>query len=102
MCQGGRGSKMNALHSGEFGAGSFLTTLPPAESECLARAFQLRRYGNGEIIFSEGNQCAVLHVVKLGRVKLIQSNKGKEHLLAFAGPGDALDVVPLLDSGPHT
>ncbi len=93
---------MNALQSGEFGAGSFLTKLSSTELECLARAFQPRCYGNGEVIFSEGNQCIGLFVVKLGQVKLIQSNKGKEHLLAFAGPGDALDVVPLLDGGPHT
>ncbi len=93
---------MNSLQSGEFGTGSFLKKLPSTELECLTRAFQLRGYGNGEIIFGEGNSCAGLFVVKLGQVKLIQSNKGKEHLLAFAGPGDALDVVPLLDGGPHT
>ncbi len=93
---------MNALRSGEDKSLSFLAKLPCREFDCIVRALQSRHYGNGEIVFSEGNPCAGMYIVKTGRVKLIRAGKDKEQLLDIAGEGDPLDLVPLLDGGPHT
>ncbi len=76
--------------------------LSPDELECVSRALEIRRYGNGETLFSEGSSCAGLYLLKLGRVRLLRSSGDKQQLLTLAGPGDPLDLVPLLDEGPHT
>ncbi len=76
--------------------------LANGELERVVRAAQVRRYGNGEVIFSEGNPSAGLYVLRSGRARLLTRARDKEHLLAIVSPGDSPDLVPLLDGGPHT
>ncbi len=79
-----------------------LAHLTEAELARVARAVQERRYENGETIFAEGNPCVGMYILKTGRVKLLRSSKQKEQLLALVKAGEPLDLVPLLDGGPHT
>lgn len=80
----------------------FLAHLRAAELEALARAMEPRALANRQIIFREGSPCLGLYIVKTGQVKLIQTRKEKEQLLAIVRAGDPLDLVPFLDNGPHS
>ncbi len=76
--------------------------LSPRALESVTRAFEARPYPTGQTIFAEGSTCLGLYLVKFGRVKLLWSNTSRQQLLSLAGPGEPLDLVPLLDGGPHT
>ncbi|MGE5140787.1 MAG: Crp/Fnr family transcriptional regulator [Rudaea sp.] len=93
---------MENISSGPSDSGVHFSTTFAQDLTRTGCTFEVRRYANGEVIFSEGNPCAGLYVVKLGRVKLLRSSDDKQQLLALAAPGDPLDLVPLLDGGPHT
>jgi CRP/FNR family transcriptional regulator len=80
----------------------FLAHLRAAELETLARAMEVRAFANRQIIFREGSPCSGLYIVKVGQVKLIQTRKDKEQLLAIVRAGEPLDLVPFLDNGPHS
>ncbi len=92
----------NVSCSGEFASFALLANLPPRDLAHVTRAFQVLKYGNGEIVFGEGRPCTGLYLVKTGMVKLLRSSKDKQHLFAIAKEGEILDLVPLLDNGPHT
>lgn len=61
-----------------------------------------RRYGEGEIIFLEGDPCAGLCIVEKGRVKLFKvSQEGREQIVKLLGPGEFFNEVAVLDGGPN-
>lgn len=73
-----------------------------AELKPIALAMQERSYTNRKSIFREGSPCFGMYVIKTGQVKLVQTRKEKEQLLAILGAGEPLDLVPFLDNGPHS
>lgn len=79
-----------------------LQGLSQSELETLASRAQEHRYRARAVIFQAGEVCTHLYLVRSGQVKLYQAGPTKMHTLALLGPGDALDVIPLLDDGPHT
>ncbi|MGE5139071.1 MAG: cyclic nucleotide-binding domain-containing protein, partial [Rudaea sp.] len=83
---------MENIPSGPSDSGVHLSATFAQDLTRTGCTFEVRRYANGEVIFSEGNPCAGLYVVKLGRVKLLRSSDDKQQLLALAAPGDPLDL----------
>jgi CRP/FNR family cyclic AMP-dependent transcriptional regulator len=60
------------------------------------------RYGEGEIIFLEGDPCAGLCIIEEGRVKLFKvSQEGREQIVKLLGPGEFFNEVAVLDGGPN-
>lgn len=54
----------------------------------IERESQAKTYCRGQIIFKQGQTADAAYVVKLGSVKLIRNNHGREQLLETVKPGD--------------
>ncbi len=72
--------------------------LTPQELDELCRGAELRRFSEGEVIFSEGDAGDGLYVVESGEVKLsAKLEVSAQHLLSIMGPGDFFGELALLD-----
>ena len=87
-------------------AGNILTTtdilaasplfhgLPPEQLAAVVAIAVEKRYGRGEIIFTEGDDGAGFYLVADGKVKIFKlSPGGKEHILHIFGPGEPFGEV---------
>lgn len=78
----------------------YFASLAPAVLEGVAALARRRTANAGEVLFLEGEPCAGLFIVQSGRVKISRmSPEGREHILHFAGPGEAFNDVPVFDGG---
>src|SRR5581483_10813638 len=61
-----------------------------------------RLFTAGELLFSEGQACAGLHIVKTGRVRIFKTSaSGREHVLSIEGPGASVAELPVFDGGNY-
>ena len=61
-----------------------------------------RRYGPGQNLFCEGDACAGLFVLLVGRVKICKTSaSGREIALHMESAPGTLAEVPLFDGGPY-
>ena len=61
-----------------------------------------RKYGAGELVFSEGDPCAGLYVVQSGNVRIFKSSAGgREQVLSIDGPGSSIAELPVFDGGNY-
>jgi CRP-like cAMP-binding protein len=75
--------------------------MPPDWIQLLAECVQLRRWTTGEILQIEGDAPRAMYIILSGRMKIIRiSAQGREQVLHVAGPGDHVNMVPLIDEGP--
>jgi CRP-like cAMP-binding protein len=59
-------------------------------------------YRANQIVFLEGEACAGLHLLVMGRARIYRmSLGGREQVLAVLGPGDSCNEVPAVDGGPN-
>ena len=66
----------------------------------IARGTQLVRFNRGEIIFWEGEECAGLHMIEKGSVKLFKlSPHGRELVIRVLEEGATFNEVPVFDDG---
>ncbi len=76
--------------------------LTDAEIDFLCARTGSRSYAAGELLFSEGEACAGLHIVAAGRVRIFKvSANGREHVLAIEGPGSSIAELPVFDGGKY-
>jgi CRP/FNR family transcriptional regulator len=79
----------------------WLTALDDAALQRLAAVTSLRRFGAGEMIFMEGDQPPFLFVVQRGWLKAVKlSAEGREQILDFVGPGQAINLAPIFAEQP--
>ena len=65
--------------------------LTETQLEFLTARIVEKKYGSGEIIFSEGDPCAGLYIVQAGNVRIYKSAaSGREQVLAIEGPGSSI------------
>lgn len=70
--------------------------------EQLASDTHLQRYLPGEAIFWEGNDCAGLHIISRGSVKLFKiSPQGRQMVMKTFEGGDSFNEVPIFDGGSN-
>lgn len=70
--------------------------------EKLAQETLLQRYQPGESIFWEGNNCAGLHIIQTGSVKLFKiSSQGRQMVMKTFEDGDSFNEVPIFDGGTN-
>ena len=68
----------------------------------LAAHFVRRRYGHGELLFSEGDPCRGLYIIESGKLRIFKSSpNGREQVLAVEGPGGSVAELPVFDGGPY-
>jgi len=61
-----------------------------------------RTCSSGEVILLEGEPCQAVYFVVQGVVRNYRlSPEGREHVLAYLGPGEPFNLVPALDGGPY-
>ncbi len=61
-----------------------------------------RTFSPGQMIISEGEPCQAVYFVAQGVVRTCRlSLEGREHVLAYLGPGESFNLVPVLDGGPN-
>lgn len=61
-----------------------------------------RTFSPAQMIISEGEPCQAVYFVVRGVVRVHRlSLEGREHVLAYLGPGEFFNLVPVLDGGPN-
>ena len=61
-----------------------------------------RTFSSGQMIVSEGEPCQAVYFVARGVVRIHRlSLEGREQVLAYLGPGESFDLVPVLDGRPN-
>lgn len=74
-----------------------------AELDALLRTAAVEIFPRRAMLFHEGDPGGSLYVILSGRVKVSAfSSEGRECVLSFAGPGEVLGEITLLDGGPRT
>jgi CRP-like cAMP-binding protein len=76
--------------------------LTDAELNFLVQRTVLRKFDDGEMIFSEGDPCPGLYVIESGFVKIFKTSpSGREQVLAIDGPGHSIAELPVFDGGNY-
>lgn len=61
-----------------------------------------RRFGAGELVFSEEEPCSGLFVVQKGVVRIFKNSpSGREHTLEIHNAGSSIAELPVFDGGPY-
>jgi CRP/FNR family transcriptional regulator, cyclic AMP receptor protein len=75
----------------------------PARLIPLAGRAFLRRFGAGQVLFTEGEPSDHLYVVRSGRVRiLVRSVHGDDMTLSVLGPGDVIGELSMIDGQPRS
>lgn len=81
---------------------SLFSGLSERELSFLLERVVSRKYSSGEIVFSEGEQCAGLYVVESGSIRIFKSSAaGREQVLSIEGPGGSVAELPVFDGGNY-
>ena len=76
--------------------------LTDAEMQALSPRVTNRRFGRGESLFTEGEQCSGLFLVASGKIRIFKlSAAGREQVLAIEGPGSSFAELPVFDGGKY-
>jgi len=76
--------------------------LSDAELKFLSDRAVPRRYGSGELIFSEGDPCAGLYIVETGDVRIFKTSAGgREQVLTIEHAGNSVAELPIFDGGNY-
>jgi CRP/FNR family transcriptional regulator len=85
-----------------LGKTALLAGLSTAELQSLAALTTRKRFSAGELLFSEGEPCAGLHIVSSGKVRIFKTSaSGREQVLAVEGQGGSVAELPVFDGGPY-
>ncbi len=95
-------ASLNASRVAALKKVALLADLDESDLQILAAAAVPRRYGPGEMVFSEGDPCEGLYVVESGLVKLFKvSASEREQVLTLEGPGASVAELPVFDGGNY-
>ena len=76
--------------------------LSESELTFLSARVGQRKFGEGELIFSEGEPCSGMYVVESGNVRIFKSSPGgREQVLSIDGPGGSVAELPVFDGGNY-
>jgi CRP/FNR family transcriptional regulator len=81
---------------------ALLSSLSAAELQLLTGRTVRKRLRAGELLFSEGEPCAGLHIIARGRVRIFKTSVGgREQVLAVNEPGESVAELPVFDGGDY-
>ena len=90
-----------ALTAQDLALVPLLADLDESVREDLARVSDRRTYAAGQLVILEGEPCVQVCFVLDGLVRVRQlSADGREHVLAYLGPGGTCNLIAALDGGP--
>jgi CRP/FNR family cyclic AMP-dependent transcriptional regulator len=76
--------------------------LEPVALQRIAPHMHEQTLAPGQVAVWEGEPCAAVYFVVHGLVRTRRmSLNGREHVLAYLGPGECFNLVPALDGGPN-
>ena len=67
----------------------------------LGRASHVATLSAGSVLWRAGAPATHLFVVLSGRVRIVRSHRGRQHLVHVARPGDSIGEVPVLDGAGY-
>ncbi|MEW6288039.1 MAG: Crp/Fnr family transcriptional regulator [Chloroflexota bacterium] len=80
----------------------YFDELPESVLKDLTAVTQLREYERGDVLFWEGDECAGLHIIASGSVKLYRvSPQGRQYIIAVLTEGATCNEVPAFDGGTN-
>lgn len=80
----------------------YFDELPEAVLKDLAAVTHLCEYDRGDVLFWEGDECAGLHIIQSGSVKLYRiSPQGRQYIIAILTEGATCNEVPAFDGGTN-
>src|SRR3974390_851870 len=66
-----------------------------SEFASLTERMVQKKFGEGELIFGEGEACLGLYVIESGHVRIFKSSAGgREQVLSIDGPGGSIAEIP--------
>lgn len=78
----------------------YFDEVPEGVLKDIAAVTQLREYERGDVLFWEGDECAGLHILESGSVKLYRvSPQGRQYIIAVLTEGATCNEVPAFDGG---
>ncbi len=77
-----------------------LSPFSRTELDQIATFSQRRFYDFGDPVLSDGEICKGLYIVKVGKVRLFVTQKGKDKSIGVRNPGDTFGEIALLKSLP--
>ena len=78
------------------------SSLSDTEMGSLVARAMPRQFGQGELIFAEGDPCQGLYVIESGAVRIFKTSAGgREQVLTVEGPGGSIAELPVFDGGSH-
>ena len=81
---------------------ALLSGLSQPELRLLAARTVRKLFSAGELLFSEGEPCAGLHIIVRGKVRIFKTSmNGREQVLALNVPGESVAELPVFDGGPY-
>jgi CRP/FNR family cyclic AMP-dependent transcriptional regulator len=80
----------------------FFKHLQPVALQRIVPHMHEQTLAPGQVAVWEGETCAAVYFVVRGLVRTRRmSLNGREHVLAYLGPGECFNLVPALDGGPN-
>ena len=77
-------------------------SLSETELTFLAQRAVPRSFSPGEMVFTEGDDCAGMYVVESGSIRIFKtSTGGREQVLSIDGPGSSVAELPVFDGGNY-
>jgi len=61
----------------------------------------LKDYRRGDVLWTAGSECIGLHVVTKGRIRVLRTRNGRQHLVHVSEVGASMGEVPLFDGRPY-
>lgn len=93
-------SKMSELEADVLKKIAYFSGLDDATLESIAQQVEVIALNQGELLGSEGEECAGLYFVVGGSIKMSRiSPEGREQVLAILGPMQSFNLVPVFDGG---
>jgi CRP-like cAMP-binding protein len=82
--------------------GEFLSLLDPEDREALVARAGRRRFRRGSLLIHEGDSGDEVFALLSGRVKVTgTTGEGREVIVRFAGPGELLGELAVIDGQPR-
>ncbi len=73
-----------------------------ANLENLSRAIDVMNFGDGDVLFNEGDEGDAMYLIEAGGVDIFVQQAGGRKLLRTFGPGDVVGEFSLLDGQPRS
>lgn len=81
---------------------SYFAKLDPVTLEEIRKAATRHKFSAGEIIFNENDQGTGLWIIEKGWIKVVKySLSGREQVLHYLGPGEALNLIGVFTNKPN-